>query len=145
MKQVVSANVTNVTEHAFSVFEEFKNFAFKGNVIDMAIGVVIGGAFGKIVDSLVKHIIMPTIAFFLPGEQSYMSWKLALGEKEIPYGMFLAEIVNFLIVAFALYIFMVKILGFLTKKREQEAVKAPEMSQQEKLLTEIRDLLAKSR
>src|SRR5207244_8160457 len=84
---------------AFSLFEEFKNFAFKGNVVDLAIGVIIGAAFGKVVDALVKHIIMPLVSVVLPGQQSYQEWQAVIHGKEIPYGLFLGEVVNFLIVA----------------------------------------------
>src|SRR5437764_1757103 len=92
---------------AFSLLDEFKAFAFKGNVIDLAVGVIIGAAFGKIIDSLVKHIIMPLVSILLPGEQSYLDWKLIIGGKPLPYGLFLGEVVNFLIVALALFIFIV--------------------------------------
>src|SRR3954449_2303819 len=96
------------THKAYSLLEEFKNFAFKGNVVDLAVGVIIGAAFGKIVDSLVRHIIMPTISVILPAEQSYLEWKWVIDGKDIPYGLFLGEIVNFLIVALALFLFVVK-------------------------------------
>src|SRR5438132_1707938 len=86
------------TKKAFSLFEEFQNFAFKGNVIDLAVGVIIGAAFGKIIDSLVKHIIMPLVSVLLPGQQGYLDWKWVIGGKEVPYGLFLGEVVNFLIV-----------------------------------------------
>ncbi len=68
----------------FFFFEEFKKFALKGNVIDLAVAVVMGGAFGKIVDSLVKDIIMPLVSLVMPGEQGYLNWKLVVGQKEIP-------------------------------------------------------------
>ena len=126
-----------------SVLEEFKNFALKGNVVDLAIGVIIGAAFGKIVDSLVKHIIMPLISVIMPGEQSYLAWKWAIGGKEIPYGLFVGEIVNFVIVALALYIFIVKFLGMIMKKKREEAVAPPPPTKDQELLTEIRDLLKK--
>jgi large conductance mechanosensitive channel len=126
------------TKKAFSLMNEFKAFAFKGNVIDLAVGVIIGGAFGKIIDSLVKHIIMPTVSLLMPGEQGYLGWKVALGSKEIPYGLFIGEIVNFLIVALALFVVMVKLLGALM--RSKEAAPPPPTKDQE-LLTEIRDLL----
>jgi large conductance mechanosensitive channel len=125
----------------FSLLEEFKNFALKGNVIDLAVGVIIGMAFGKIVDSLVKHIIMPTVGVLLPGEQGYLGWKLVVGAQEIPYGLFLGELVNFLIVAFALYLFIVKFLGFIMRSKKAEAAAPPPPSKQEQLLGEIRDLL----
>src|SRR4029077_9209866 len=98
---------------ALSLFEEFKNFAFKGNVVDLAVGVIIGAAFGKIVESLVKQILIPLISLAMPTEQGYGDWKWTIAGKEILYGQFIAEIVNFLIVAAALYIFIVKFLGWL--------------------------------
>src|SRR5207244_9889425 len=69
------------------------------DLIDLAVGVIIGAAFGKIIESLVKNIIMPVINLLIPGEQSYVGWKLIVGTKEIPYGLFLGEVVNFLIIA----------------------------------------------
>jgi large conductance mechanosensitive channel len=129
------------TRQAWSLFEEFKNFAFKGNVIDLAVGVIIGAAFGKIVDSLVKHIIMPFISVLLPGQQSYLEWKAAIHGKEIPYGLFLGEVVNFLLVAVAVFLFIVKLLGWLMKARQEEAATPPPLTKEQALLTEIRDLL----
>lgn len=123
------------------MLDEFKNFALKGNVVDLAIGVIIGAAFGKIIDSLVKHIIMPAISIFIPGEQGYLSWKWVIDGKEILYGLFLGEIVNFLIIALALYIFIVKFLGFIMKSKEEEAAAPPPPTKDQELLTEIRDLL----
>jgi len=124
-----------------SVLEEFKNFALKGNVVDLAIGVIIGAAFGKIVDSLVKHIIMPLISFIMPGQQGYLGWKWVMNGKEISYGLFIGEIVNFLIVAFALYIFIVKFLGMIMKSKKEEAKAPPPPTKDQELLMEIRDLL----
>uniref|UniRef100_A0A7C4RU35 Large-conductance mechanosensitive channel n=1 Tax=Desulfatirhabdium butyrativorans TaxID=340467 RepID=A0A7C4RU35_9BACT len=121
------------------MFEEFKKFAFKGNVIDLAVGVIIGAAFGKIIDSLVKHIIMPIVSLLLPSEQGYLGWKLVIGAKEIPYGLFLGEVVNFLIVALALFVFIVKFLGWLMKEKKDQPTPGPTVDQQ--LLMEIRDLL----
>lgn len=126
-----------------ALFEEFKNFALKGNVIDLAVGVIIGAAFGKIVDSLVKHIIMPTVSVMLPGEQGYLGWKFVINGKDIPYGLFLGEVVNFLIVALALYLFIVKFLGFVMKTKKAEAAAPPAPTKDQELLTEIRDLLRK--
>ena len=129
---------------AFSLFDEFKQFALKGNVIDLAIGVIIGAAFAKIVDSLVKHIIMPLIGVVVPGEQGYLGWKWIINGKEVPYGLFLGEVVNFLLVALALYIFIVKFLGFVLRSKKEEAVAAPpQPTREQQLLAEIRDLLAK--
>lgn len=124
------------------LIDEFKNFAIKGNVIDLAIGVIIGAAFGKIIDSLVQHIIMPTIGVLLPGEQGYLGWKLVIHGKDIPYGLFIGEIVNFLIVAAALFFFIVKFLGMVMKSHKEEAAAAPPPpTRDQELLTEIRDLL----
>ncbi len=105
---------------------------------------IIGSAFGKIVDSLVKNIIMPTIGVLTPGEQGYIGWKWTIGQKEIPYGLFLGEVVNFLLVALVLFVFIVKFLGWVTHLRHAEAASpapAPPPTTQEQLLTEIRDLL----
>ena len=96
---------------AFSLVGEFKTFAFKGNVVDLAVGVIVGAAFGKIVDSLVKNVIMPILGVILPGKHGYLGWKLVIDGKEIPYGVFLGELVNFLIVSFALFLFIVKFLA----------------------------------
>jgi len=125
---------------ALSLAEEFKNFALKGNVIDLAVGVIIGAAFGKIVDSLVKSVMMPVIGIFLPGEESYLGWKWTIGGQEILYGQFLGELLNFLIVALALFVFIVKFLGWVTRAKMGEAG-AERASKEERLLTEIRDLL----
>jgi large conductance mechanosensitive channel len=126
---------------ALSLVDEFKAFALKGNVIDLAVGVIIGAAFGKIVDSLVKQIIMPLISIVLPGKQGYLDWKWVINGKEVPYGLFLGEIVNFLIVALALFIFVVKFLGWLIHIRKEEVAAAPPLTKDQELLTEIRDLL----
>jgi len=127
-----------------AMVEEFKNFALKGNVVDLAIGVIIGAAFGKIIDSLVKHIIMPFISVILPGEQSYLAWKLTFNGKDIPYGLFIGEVVNFFIIALALYLFIVKFLGWVMRvKKEEVAAAPPAATKDQELLTEIRDLLKK--
>jgi large conductance mechanosensitive channel len=132
------------TKKAFSLLDEFKAFAFKGNVIDLAVGVIIGVAFGKIIDSLVKHIIMPFISIFMPGEKGYLGWKWVVSGVEIPYGLFIGEIVNFLIVALALFIFIVKFLGWIMKSKKEEApAPPPPPTREEELLAEIRDLLKK--
>ena len=133
-------------EKPFTLIGEFKKFALKGNVIDLAVGVIIGAAFGKIIDSLVKHLIMPTLGVLLPGEQGYLGWKLVIAGNEIPYGLFLGEVVNFLIVSLALFFFIVKFLGWVMKtKKEEAAAPAPVPSKEQELLTEIRDLLKQGR
>jgi large conductance mechanosensitive channel len=129
------------TKKAFSLLEEFKNFALKGNVIDLAIGVIMGVAFGGLVKSLVDNIIMPIVSLVLPGDQGYKSWAITIGSgtKPITVGLFLADIVNFLILALALYFFIVKFLGFIMKAKE--AAPPPPPTKDQELLTEIRDLL----
>jgi large conductance mechanosensitive channel len=127
-----------------SLLQEFRAFALKGNVVDLAVGIIIGAAFGKIVDSLVKQVIMPTIAALLPFPQSYVGWKLVVNGKDIPYGLFLGEVVNFVVVAAAVFFFIVKFLGWVTRLRQQEEAgspAAPPPTRTEALLTEIRDLL----
>lgn len=133
----------NPAKMGLSLFDEFKAFAFKGNVVDLAVGVIIGTAFGGIVNSLVKNIIMPLISVLFPGDQSYTTWKWVINNKDVPYGLFLGEVVNFLIVSIALFIFIVKFLGWLMKLRKKEDVATvPALTKEQVLLTEIRDLLA---
>lgn len=125
---------------AFSLYEEFKNFAFKGNVIDLAVGVIIGAAFGKIVSSLVEDLMMPLIGVILPGA-GYKDWVWVIEGKDVPYGKFIAAIVNFLLTALILFIFIVKFLGWVMKAKKQEAAAPPPLTRDQELLTEIRDLL----
>ena len=129
------------TRQTWSLVEEFKDFAFKGNVVDLAVGVIIGAAFGKIVDALVKHIIMPLVSVLLPGQQSYLEWKAVIYGKEIPYGLFLGEMVNFLLIAVVIFLFIVKFLGWLMQTKHEEAATPPPPTPEQVLLTEIRDLL----
>lgn len=135
--------ITNLeaTKTTLSLWEEFRKFAFKGNVIDLAVGIIIGAAFAKIVDSLVKHIIMPLVSLVVPTEQGYRAWTLTIGEKEVPYGLFLSELVNFMIVAFALYLFIVKFLGWVMRARKEDEAKPTPLTKDQELLAEIRDLL----
>lgn len=122
--------------------DEFKRFAMRGNVMDMAVGVIIGGAFGKIVSSLVNDVIMPLIGLFTGGvDFSGLSFKVI--DAEVKYGQFIQNIVDFLIVALCIFM-MIKGINSLKKKQEEVPAKpeAPaEPSNEEKLLTEIRDLL----
>lgn len=129
--------LNNPTSAAFSLLEEFKSFIMKGNVVDLAVGVIIGGAFGKIVDSLVNHIIMPAIGMFLPDPEGYKAWKIG----PVLVGEFLGTVINFLVIAAAIWIFIVKFLGFLTKAKQTEASAPPPPTKDQELLTEIRDLL----
>ena len=118
---------------------EFKAFAMRGNVIDMAVGVIIGGAFGKIVSSLVDDVLMPLIGT-IGGGIDCTSLALTIGEAKITYGNFLQNILDFIIVAFSIFLF-IKGISSLSKKKEEEPAPAPEPSNEEKLLAEIRDLL----
>ena len=147
-------------EKAKGFLGEFKTFIARGNVMDMAVGVIIGGAFGKISTSLVNDVIIPLISV-LTGGIDFSNWKIVLKaavagadgaidastEIAIRYGAFLATILDFLIIAFAVFLMIKTINGFHDKmKKQEEAVPAeesapPEPSNEEKLLTEIRDLL----
>jgi large conductance mechanosensitive channel len=128
-------------KEAASLYDEFKAFAFKGSVIDLAVGVIIGGAFGNLVKSFVEHLLMPLIGLIIPGEKGYEGWVLSLHGKTIPYGKFLGDTVNFLIIAVALFLFIVKFLGWALKLRKEEAQAPPPLTKDQELLTEIRDLL----
>ena len=130
------------------LFDEFKVFVMRGNVVDMAVGVIIGGAFGKIVTSLVNDIFMPIIGMIL-GNVNFSSLEIKLGEPvegaeqaAIRYGMFIQEIVNFLIIALCIFMF-IKLISKLQKKKEEAPAPAPEPTKEEVLLTEIRDALNK--
>ena len=133
--------VQGARNRAFSLLDEFKQFALKGNVIDLAIAVIIGAAFGKIVDSLVKHIIMPLISVAVPGKQGYLEWKWIVDGKEVPYGLFIGEIVNFVILALVLFLFIVKFLGWVMRTKKEEVAAPPPPTKDQELLAEIRDLL----
>ena len=124
-------------------FKEFKEFISKGNVMDMAIGVIIGGAFGKIVTSLVNDILMPLIGI-ITGGINFTELSVKVGEAELTYGNFIQSIIDFLIVALCIF-FITKSIAKagekLRKKKEEEAAAAPAGPTSEELLTEIRDLL----
>jgi large conductance mechanosensitive channel len=129
------------TKQALSLFDEFKAFAFKGNVIDLAIGVIIGGVFGNIVKSLVDNVLMPLVGVILPGGKGYEGWVITIDHKIIPYGKFLGDVVDFLIVAAVLFLFVVKFLGWVMKLKKEEKAAAPPLTKDQELLAEIRDLL----
>jgi large conductance mechanosensitive channel len=131
-----------------SFVSEFKEFAMRGNVVDLAVGVVIGGAFGKIVSALVENVIMPVVGVLTGGVNfSTLSLQIATGPKGEPvllkYGAFIQAVVDFLIVAFVIFV-AVKAINKLKKPApEAPAPAAPEPPRQEVLLEEIRNLLAK--
>ena len=120
--------------------QEFKEFALKGNVMDMAVGVIIGGAFGKIVSSLVDDVLMPLIGM-LTGGVDFTKLTAKVGDATVNYGTFIQNIVDFLIIAFCIFL-MIKGMNKLMPKKEEEPA-APAGPTQEELLTEIRDLLKK--
>lgn len=124
-----------------NMMREFKEFALKGNVLDLAVGVVIGGAFGKIVSSLVDNIIMPIIGV-ISGGIDFTDLSFMFGKASIKYGMFLQSVIDFLIIAFSIFIF-VKVSNKLIKRKNEveEEVAEPEVNATEEYLREIRDLL----
>lgn len=128
------------------MMQEFKTFAMRGNVVDMAVGIIIGGAFGKIVSSFVKDVIMPPIGMAIGGvdfSDLAITLKEAVGETPavlISYGAFLQTVIDFVIIAFAIFV-AVKAMNSLKKKEEEKPAAPPAPSKEEVLLTEIRDLL----
>ena len=128
-------------KQALSMFDEFKAFAFKGSVIDLAVGVIVGGAFGTLVQSLVHNVLMPVVGVLLPGNRGYEHWQIAFDGKVVPYGKFLGDVVNFLIVALALFLFIVKFLGWIMRFRKEQADSPTHLTKDQELLAEIRDLL----
>jgi large conductance mechanosensitive channel len=138
-----------------SIGKEFKEFAMRGNVVDMAVGIIIGSAFGKIISSFVTDILMPPLGLIIGGTD-FRALRIQLSEPVISggkmvstgtslnYGNFIQVTVDFLIIAFAIFM-MIKMMNRFTKKNEApvEAPAPPEPSKEELLLTEIRDLLKK--
>lgn len=128
------------------MMKEFKEFAVKGNVIDMAVGIVIGGAFGKIVSSFVADVIMPPIGVLVGGINfSNLAFTIKEAAGDVPavvlgYGKFIQTAVDFTIIAFAIFM-VIKAINSLKRKEEEAPAAPPEPSKEEVLLTEIRDLL----
>ena len=129
-----------------SMMSEFKEFAMRGNVVDMAVGIIIGAAFGKIVSSFVADVIMPPIGVLIGGvdfSNLAVTIKEAAAEAEavtINYGTFLQTVFDFVIIAFAIFV-AIKAMNSLKKKEEEAPAAPPEPSKEEVLLAEIRDLL----
>jgi large conductance mechanosensitive channel len=123
------------------MWKDFKEFAFKGNVLDLAVAVVIGAAFGKIVSSLVENIITPLVGI-LVGGIDFSGLKVTVGNAEVTYGIFLQNVFDFLIIAFAIFM-VLRGLMKLKREKEEEVVEETEeeLTVQEELLREIRDLL----
>lgn len=121
------------------MLKEFKEFAMKGNVVDLAVAVVIGGAFGKIITSLVEDLIMPIVAFLTSGV-NFTDMTATIGNVSLAYGNFIQSIVDFLIVTFSIFL-AVKLMNKTRKAKEEAAPEAPPQPTEQELLTEIRDLL----
>ncbi len=142
-----------------AMLKEFKEFAFKGNLVDMAVGIIIGGAFGTVVKSLVDNVFMPVLGKATGGinfTEMYINLNfpdtklpyaeaLKAGEPVIGYGQFISDFIAFLILALAVFIVIKKLIGAMKKKEETPEPEStlPMLSKEEELLTEIRDLLAK--
>lgn len=140
------------------MIKEFKEFAFKGNVIDMAVGIIIGGAFGTVVKSLVDNVLMPPLGKLIAGID-FTKLKIVLDpavvevkegeeivvaakpEVAIAYGQFITDFIAFVLMAFAVFIVVKKLMAAFDKKKEEEPAAPPEPTAEEKLLGEIRDLL----
>ncbi|MBN2385292.1 large-conductance mechanosensitive channel protein MscL [bacterium] len=132
------------------MIKEFKEFAMRGNVVDMAVGIIIGGAFGKIVSSLVADVVMPPLGMLL-GKVNFtdlaFNLKKASGEAAavtLNYGTFIQTVVDFVIIAFAIFM-VIKVMNSLKRKNEEAPAPPPAPSKEETLLTEIRDLLAQKK
>ena len=141
MDKKTEMRMKKVREDTKGFLKEFKEFISRGNVMDLAVGVIIGSAFGKIVSSLVDNILMPLIGMIIGGI-NFSTLSITVGTAQIQYGLFLQNIIDFLIVAFCIFL-IVKSLNKLSniKKKEQEKPAVKEKSEKVKLLEEIRDLL----
>ena len=124
-----------------SIVKEFREFAVKGNVMDLAVGVIIGAAFGKIVSSLVEDVVMPVIGTLMGG-LDFSGLAVKIGSATLKYGKFLQTCLDFLIIAWAIFL-IVKLINRLKREEEKPAPPPPAKPQQEVLLEEIRDLLKK--
>ncbi len=134
-----------------AIFKEFKAFAMRGNVVDMAVGIIVGGAFGKIVTSIVNDVVMPPIGLLIGGVD-FSELKVVLKNATLDaagntvpavtlnYGMLVNSVINFLIIAWAIFM-VIKAMNVLKKKEEAAPAPAPAPSAEEKILTEIRDIL----
>jgi large conductance mechanosensitive channel len=133
-----------------SMASEFKEFAMRGNVVDMAVGIVIGAAFGKIVSSFVADVLMPPIGLLLGGadfSSLSITLKAATAEMEavtLNYGIFLQTVVDFLIIAFAIFL-VIKAMNSVKKKEEEAPAEPPKPTREEELLAEIRDAIKASK
>lgn len=123
-------------------FNEFKTFIARGNVLDLAVGVVVGGAFSKIVSSLVNDIITPLIGIIIGGKD-LSNLSIKIGDANVAYGAFIQNVIDFLIIAFCIFVFIKFINKLFVKKHEEKKSEPPKKSDEVILLEEIRDLLKK--
>ncbi|KDN58162.1 large conductance mechanosensitive channel protein MscL [Exiguobacterium sp. AB2] len=121
------------------MWKEFKEFAMRGNIIDLAVAFILGAAFTAIVNSLVNDIFMPLLGILIGGI-NFSDLSMSVLDVEVAYGNFIQEIVTFLLIAFALFM-MVKVINRLKREKAVEETPEPELSREEQLLAEIRDLL----
>lgn len=121
------------------MWKDFKEFIARGNVMDLAIGIIIGGAFGKIVSSLVDNVIIPFFGLILGGI-NFTSLAISIGDAHIEYGVFIQSVVDFLIIAFSIFL-VIRLLNKLKRKEEEKVEEIEEVDEQLELLKEIRDLL----
>ena len=134
-----NVNKEKIVKEGKKVFTEFKEFIARGNVIDLAVGVIIGSAFGKIITSMVNDILMPMIGVIIGGI-NFSGLSLKIGNATVNYGMFVQNVIDFLIVAICIF-FFVKIVERISRKKETEEIEEVKKDEQIVLLEQIRDLL----
>ena len=146
-KKKIINNVKNIKKNVdtkikkVKVIDEFKNFIARGNVLDLAVGVLIGGAFQKLVTSLTDNLISPILGCF--GEVDFSEYVLKIGNLNLKYGAFITDIINFLIMAFVIFLIIKFVNGLLIKEENVEEVSEPVKSDEVKLLEEICSILKK--
>ena len=144
MKKIDKKELKRVNEKIGKGASEFKQFIMKGNVIDLAVGVIVGGAFGKIVTSLVNDILMPVIGIIIGGID-FSNLSIDIADAKIMYGSFIQQIIDFLIISLCVFLF-VKIIGKFEKKyKKEKVVEDVKKSDEVLLLEEIRDLLKENK
>ena len=142
-KKLDKINKEEIAKKGGKFVNEFKDFIAKGNVLDLAVGVVIGSAFGKIVSSIVDDIIMPIVGALIGGID-FTGLSIKIGNANITYGNFIQNVIDFLIIAFCIFIF-IKLISRFQRKAEEEVVEEVKKDEQIVLLEEIRDLLKKDK
>ena len=131
-----------IAKNAKGFFGEFREFISRGNVMDLAVGVIVGAAFGKIVSSLVDNILMPLVGMIIGGHD-FSALSVTVGTATVQYGLFIQNVIDFLIVAFCIFLIVKGINKLTTRKKKEEVAEAPKKSDEVLLLEEIRDLLKK--